>query len=269
MQRLEERLPRIWRVEIPEARAAIAFATGPQTVMRCNGIELTVNEIAVLSPAVTIWNVLSGDCRMASMSLPVSELETLSIAIAGRNVIPHEGAHVTACSAESIDRLRRLHDAAILLAKTAPEMISNVEFATGLENALTEAMFQSLCDGDMQEETAGRRRQRTIIRRFRALAEEKSTEPLYLTEVCKAIGVPLRTLHQCCQEHLGMGPKHYLILRRMHLARRALRTAAMAETSVTEIATRFGFWELGRFAGCYRTLFGEAPSATLRRDPVA
>ena len=62
-----------------------------------------------------------------------------------------------------------------------------------------------------------------------------------------------------------MSPKRYLWLPRMHQARRALRSADSETTTVTEIATNYGFWELGRFAVAYRSLFGEPPSAALRR----
>ena len=62
-----------------------------------------------------------------------------------------------------------------------------------------------------------------------------------------------------------MGPKRYLLLRRLNLAQRTLRDAAPDATTVTDIATRYGFWQLGRFAVEYQSLFGELPSATLRR----
>jgi AraC family ethanolamine operon transcriptional activator len=52
----------------------------------------------------------------------------------------------------------------------------------------------------------------------------------------------------------------------MHLVRRALRESGPTETTVTEIATRFGFWQFGRFAGAYKELFGESPSAMLARQ---
>jgi AraC-like DNA-binding protein len=53
----------------------------------------------------------------------------------------------------------------------------------------------------------------------------------------------------------------------MHLASRALRIADAETTTVTEVATSYGFWELGRFSVAYRSLFGEPPSAALRRPP--
>jgi AraC-like DNA-binding protein len=109
------------------------------------------------------------------------------------------------------------------------------------------------------------------MRRLEEALLANSDRTLYLTELCSVAGASARTLLACCQEHVGMGPIRYLWLRRMHLARRALQMADPATSTVTEIATDYGFWELGRFSVAYRELFGETPSASLRRpreDPL-
>jgi AraC-like DNA-binding protein len=109
--------------------------------------------------------------------------------------------------------------------------------------------------------------QQTVLRRFEQVLEANRDEPLYLPEICAAIGVPGRTLRHLCQEHLGVSPHRYLWLRHMHQTRLALTLADPHAKTVTEIAANHGFWELGRFAGRYQQLFGEAPSVTLRRPP--
>ena len=53
-------------------------------------------------------------------------------------------------------------------------------------------------------------------------------------------------------------------MRRLNLVRRVLRELGPADTTVSRVAGRHGFTELGRFAGEYRALFGESPSETLR-----
>ena len=103
------------------------------------------------------------------------------------------------------------------------------------------------------------------MERLEDLLSASPDRALYLCEICAIIGVSERTLRVCCHEHWGIGPIRYLWLRRMHLARQALAHADPAKTTVTAVAADFGFWELGRFAVAYRKLFGESPSATLRR----
>jgi AraC-like DNA-binding protein len=111
----------------------------------------------------------------------------------------------------------------------------------------------------------GIRNHAEVIERFETLLTENRDRPIYLAEICAATGVSERTLRACCQEHLGIGPIQYLRLRRMHLARQALMLADPAMSTVTEIATGFGFSELGRFSVEYRSMFGESPSVSLHR----
>jgi transcriptional regulator GlxA family with amidase domain len=106
-----------------------------------------------------------------------------------------------------------------------------------------------------------------MMRQFEEALAAHSERVPPLPDLCKAIGVPERTLRACCAEFLGMSPIRYLRLRRLGIVRAALRHADPATANVSDIARRHGFLQLGRFAAQYRAVFGEAPSTTLQRAP--
>jgi AraC-like DNA-binding protein len=164
-----------------------------------------------------------------------------------------------------MSRLQGLHAAAAQLARQSPEIIANPATAFALEQDLMQALTACIRSPESSEDTYGKRHHELIMRRFHTAIAERGMRPVYISELCLEIGVSDRTLRACCLEHLGVGPLHYLWLRRMQLAQRALSLADPRYATVTSIATEYGFWELGRFAVSYRKRFGEPPSATLNR----
>jgi transcriptional regulator GlxA family with amidase domain len=164
-----------------------------------------------------------------------------------------------------MSRLMGLHHAADLIAESAPDILAQPESRRAMEQALLHAMIMCLNEGNPVQMNYGLLRHKEIIARFEELLATNCDRPLHLAEICAATGASERTLRISCMEHLGMGPIRYLWLRRMHMARRALIQTAPGITTVTEIATASGFWELGRFSVAYRALFGEGPAVTLRR----
>jgi len=93
--------------------------------------------------------------------------------------------------------------------------------------------------------------------------DRRDGEYLTVPDLASAAGVSERTLRAAFQDYFGVGPVRFLRVRTLNLARLALKKSDPALTTVTEVATRLGVWELGRFARDYRLLFGELPSATL------
>ncbi len=87
-----------------------------------------------------------------------------------------------------------------------------------------------------------------------------------MTDICKALGVSERLLRECCNAHLRLSPSAYRRRRAMQRVHRALRSGDPETTSVSEIAGLHGFRDPNHFAAHYRAIYGELPSATLRRD---
>ena len=270
MLRLSDNLPRLGHSGLSpgmDGRAVISFRTASGPPLLWSGSEVAPTSIVWHSKRDSSFQRSTGSFSWGSMSLPVDEIASLGSAIAGRDLTPPKQALTVTPSPPAMAKLQQLHAAAGHLAETAPEIIANADAARGLEQALVQALVDCLGYREGRQITVAQGQHAIVMRRFWRVVEENPEQPLYIPEICKAIRVSDRTLRMVCQEHLGMGPKRYLLLRRMHLARRALREASPEATTVTDTATRFGFWQLGRFAVEYQSLFGESPSATLRRQP--
>jgi AraC-like DNA-binding protein len=104
-----------------------------------------------------------------------------------------------------------------------------------------------------------------IVSRAEEFFRRHLSEGVSVVQLSTIAGVSERSLRNAFYDVYTTSPKRYLKLWQLHQVRRALRAAHVRTATVTEVATGHGFYELGRFAGAYKSLFGEAPSETLSK----
>jgi len=179
---------------------------------------------------------------------------------------PAEG-RVLQPASRLVARLRRLHAQICRLAETKSKTLSHSEVARAMEQGLIQALVACLTTTRARTDGYANRHHARIMIRFEEVLAERLSRPLNMPELCELIVVSDRTLRSSCAEFLGMSPTQYVLLRRLKEVRRVLRDADPDMVNVREVAHRFGFAELGRFAGRYRATFGETPSTTLQRTP--
>lgn len=261
MQRTKENLPYVLHMETTPQRAAVIFVTGQgPSAVHVSGLPLRVGEIIAWDSGSSTHQKAASAGGWGSMSLNSEDLSTCSEKILGRPLpIPSDPRSIR--PREPIARrLLDLHEAAGHLARTTPDILANPKVARAFDEALTEVFVSCLTGSEQGEPRAAYRSHVRVLRRLEQVLQTNPEQAMYMTELCAAVGASYSTVHACCREHLGMSPKRYLWLRRMYLAQRTLRNAAPASTTVTQIATDLGFWELGRFSG-------DLPVA-IRRIPV-
>src|SRR5688572_11784066 len=103
-----------------------------------------------------------------------------------------------------------------------------------------------------------------IVERAEQLLRGRTADPPPIAHLSQLIGVSERGLRNAFNAVRGMSPKRFVIHDRLSHVHRALSGPRATGATVTDIATEHGFCELGRFAGRYKAVFGETPSATRR-----
>jgi AraC-like DNA-binding protein len=265
MHRIHISLPEINTVAVKPGRRRIGFLTecNSSSLLDC-GQEVRPGDIVMNRSDVVHHQRSDADFHYGTVAIPSDDLAAAAEAIVGCE-LPEKPYNSTIRTPSALMcRLLKLHKSIGQLAHDTPDILELPEVTRALETGLTHILVRCLAEGHPLEMSAGGRRQATLTR-FVEFLKANPDRPLYLTEICAAVGVAERTLRAACEEHLGMGPIRYLTLRRMHLVRQALLHSNPSTATVTRTVTDHGFWELGRFSVAYRALFGETPSETLHQ----
>lgn len=101
------------------------------------------------------------------------------------------------------------------------------------------------------------------IKRVEEFIEANADQPLTIADLAAHAGVSASTLFAGFREYRDTSPIAYLKGVRMKCAHAELRVASGGKAKVTDVAMRWGFTHLGRFAADYKRWFGELPSDTL------
>lgn len=189
--------------------------------------------------------------------------------ISAAQLLEPGGAHVA--------ELTRLVETVQQIGQKAPEVLAESRSAASLRAeilALTQGILEAgrpgLITGAGASElssAAGKRAGRPAVAREQVLRavlrrfETTPDDPPSVAQLAEFADVSERTLRTVFQEFYGMSPRRFLHLRRLHQAREALLDRS-GERTIAQVAASLGFWDLGRFAGDYRRLFLETPSAT-------
>ena len=107
-----------------------------------------------------------------------------------------------------------------------------------------------------------------LVREVENYLNEHSQRAVHISELCAMLRTSRRTLHRAFHDVLGIGPIAFLRHHRLCSVHSRLRQGHPSTTHVTDVATEFGFLELGRFSHYYATLFGEYPSQTLHKGVI-
>lgn len=105
----------------------------------------------------------------------------------------------------------------------------------------------------------------SAVSRAVEMLHARPERPWTVAELAREVSTSTWSLHQGFRDQLQTTPMVYLKRLRLERARADLLAADPAVSTVSGVAYRWGFVNVGRFAAEYRARFGEQPSHTLRR----
>lgn len=154
----------------------------------------------------------------------------------------------------------------MMLCAKYPQVRNSVYLQNYLTEYVLQHLAQSLSDSSKVPDrmTTGDKLQ-AGVRRVIDYLNSHSHELPTMQKLCEISKLSERSLQYGFRSCLNLTPVQYLRIIRLNSVRKELLVSDKHTTTVSDVAIRWGFFELGRFAGNYKQLFEESPSETLLR----
>lgn len=128
---------------------------------------------------------------------------------------------------------------------------------------LSDLIVEKLCEGlDLTCSESGPCQADDKAHLARAIRERlHERQDMTIADICAELAISGRTLRRVFTETFAISPGQYQLTLRLNNVRRELKGRGSGGT-ISQIASRHGFWHMGRFSAQYRRHFGETPSQT-------
>lgn len=255
---------------MPRDMVCIGLVADGIETTRYNTAAIGSDEIQVYPQGVDLLYHAAAASRWISFAVPEARLQQVAIARTGRPLtLPKRDAASVRLTLGGRRRLAQLADDALAIGHVLQQPGMSSTLATAIADGLVASYVEALCGAESG--TGIRRRTSTSARQHlhlvlacERLAMSADELDIRLEDIARRSGYSRRSLELIFKRSVGMPPGRWFINMRLNGALRDLLTPN-PQRRVADVATRWGFHHLPRFADQYRRAFGELPSETLNR----
>jgi AraC family transcriptional regulator, ethanolamine operon transcriptional activator len=244
-------------------RVSLQLLLCPTTGITMNGSEFGRWQLAVIPEGISVQAIFPVQHERIGILIRTEDFDRM-IESCGAPSIPRDRLSYLRLSEDQASAMASAFTAMTDLAQQLPNLFT----VPGLGPAITEESRRLIMGALSGADAPSGTLQPTIemLRQVRTADEflqSHINRPIYTEELCVALGVTARQLHQSFATIYSMSPHAYLKRRRLILVHRALKADRDGPVMVKSIVLSHGFWHLSHFGQEYAAMFDETPSTTL------
>lgn len=262
--------PVVARGAMPTDALCIGFMAEGGDCTRLNTVMVGADEVQIYPSGAELLYQSLGNSRWVTLVVPEERLQAIALARTGRPLrMSRHLSYSVRLRSGARGELTRLADDTMSL-------VHRMQNTGGMAPCLAAEIYEALLGGYVDalataiypdrrsQKQSPEKRAYQLISACERLALSDADSRIAVGKLALRTGYSLRALELIFRRSTHMTPGRWLMTVRLNGALRDLLTCDEACT-VSEIATRWGFKHMSRFAQYYRTTFGELPRETLRR----